>query len=151
MDLRPIDRIRQVQEPLLLIQGDQDRNTTLAQAERLFAAAPGPDKRLWVVRGAGHQDLYQFAPQEYQTRVTALLSRSLRATAPTPVTSQPTPNPIPTRQRPDGLLAQTARVPGRRPGSRHHATDQQCEQAQTTARTIEQRPVTDVLNCLMSA
>jgi hypothetical protein len=113
-DLRPIDGIRQVQEPLLLIQGDKDRNTTLAQADRLFAAAPGPDKRLWVVHGAGHQDLYQFAPQEYQTRVTALLAGSLRVTAPSPVGTHPTGEPHPNTAAP-GRLARSDRTCPRRP------------------------------------
>lgn len=76
-DLRPIDRIRQVREPLLIVQGDQDRNTTPAEAWRLFAAAPGPDKQLWLVPGAGHVDLYRSAPQEYRARVTAFLTAHL--------------------------------------------------------------------------
>ena len=81
-DLRPVDRIRRVREPLLLIQGDEDRNATLEQAQRLFAAAPGPDKQLWVVHGAGHVDLYRFAPQEYQSRVTSFLSERLGTATP---------------------------------------------------------------------
>lgn len=76
-ELRPVDRIREFRVPLLFVQGETDRNATLAQAERLFAAAPGPDKQLWVVPGAGHVDLYQFASQEYRDRVPAFLASRL--------------------------------------------------------------------------
>ncbi|RMI14636.1 MAG: alpha/beta hydrolase, partial [Calditrichaeota bacterium] len=35
---------------------------------RLYGAAPSP-KRLWLVEGADHEDLYAFAPEEYRRRV----------------------------------------------------------------------------------
>lgn len=74
--LRPVDRIGQVQAPVLLVQGDRDRSTTLAEGRRMFAAAAEP-KQLWVVPGAGHVDLYRYAPQRYEATVAAFLARWL--------------------------------------------------------------------------
>jgi fermentation-respiration switch protein FrsA (DUF1100 family) len=76
-ELRPIDRVRQLRVPLLVVAGEADRHTTLAESERLFAAAPGP-KALWVVPGAPHGDLYASAPAEYERRILAFFGAYLR-------------------------------------------------------------------------
>lgn len=70
--LRPIDHIRDVHVPLLILAGDADRHTTLAQSRMLFAAASEP-KQLWIVPGAGHVDLQTVAREEYARRVVAFL------------------------------------------------------------------------------
>jgi fermentation-respiration switch protein FrsA (DUF1100 family) len=70
--LRPIDHMRDVHVPLLIIAGDADRHTTLAQSRMLFAAASEP-KQLWMVPGAGHVDLQALAGDEYARHVVAFL------------------------------------------------------------------------------
>jgi fermentation-respiration switch protein FrsA (DUF1100 family) len=76
-ELRPIDRVRRVRVPLLVIAGEADQHTTLAESERLFAAAPGP-KSLWVVPRAPHGDLYASAPAEYERHILAFFGHYLR-------------------------------------------------------------------------
>ena len=77
--LRPIDAVRRLRVPLLLVAGEADRHTTLAESRRLFDAASEP-KELWVVPNAPHGDLYASAPAEYERRVLAFFDRYLRPT-----------------------------------------------------------------------
>ena len=77
LELQPIARIARLRAPLLLISGTEDRYTTLAESESLYAHASSP-KSFWAVDGAGHEDLHAFAPIEYQRRVGDFLARFLR-------------------------------------------------------------------------
>jgi len=71
--LHPIDALPSLRSPLLIAAGSVDRHTTLAETERLYAAARAPDKSLWIVPGAAHVDLHAFAPVDYERRVGAFL------------------------------------------------------------------------------
>jgi fermentation-respiration switch protein FrsA (DUF1100 family) len=76
--LRPIDRIANVRVPKLMIAGAEDLHTTLAESDRLYAAAAEP-KEYWVVPGAGHEDIHKLQGNAYETRVLAFLGRWLSA------------------------------------------------------------------------
>jgi len=76
--LRPIDVIGGVSEPLLLIAGTEDQYTRLTESRALFERATSP-KELWEVRGAGHEDLHDYSPLEYERRVGDFLMTRLRA------------------------------------------------------------------------
>ena len=52
-DLRPITGIPRLGAPVLVVAGQLDRHTTLAESESLYAEAV-PPKDLWVVAGARH-------------------------------------------------------------------------------------------------
>lgn len=80
--LKPIERIDEVRSPLLLMAGSDDRHTTLAESQRLFAAANQP-KRLWVVPGAAHVDLHRFAPGAYRAQLIGFLEEHLGVPAQT--------------------------------------------------------------------
>jgi fermentation-respiration switch protein FrsA (DUF1100 family) len=75
--LRPIDAIGSVEEPLLVIAGTEDRYTKLDETRALFARAQSP-KEIWEVRGAGHEDIHDYAPLEYERRVGAFFISHLR-------------------------------------------------------------------------
>ena len=77
--LHPIDALPALRSPLLIAAGDVDRHTTLAETERLYAAARAPGKSLWIVPGAAHVDLHAFAKAEYERRVGGFLQEGLRA------------------------------------------------------------------------
>ena len=72
--LRPIAHVGTLGMPVLIAAGSADRHTTLAETERLYAAAAAP-KSLWVVEGAAHVDLHAYAPTEYERRIGAFLER----------------------------------------------------------------------------
>lgn len=74
--LRPIDHVKALGAPVLIAAGLQDRHTTPAETRELFDAAPEP-KALWMVEGAAHVDLYDYAPKPYEQRVLGFLDRYL--------------------------------------------------------------------------
>lgn len=76
--LRPIEAMAGLRTPVMVVSGDADRHTTIAETRRIFAAAPEP-KRLWEVRGAGHVDLYRYDAHEYQARVGRFLAERIGA------------------------------------------------------------------------
>ena len=74
--MRPIDRISQIQIPKLIIAGSEDRHTTLEESLALFDAATEP-KQFWVVEGASHTDMCSFAPAEYRDRILTFFAANL--------------------------------------------------------------------------
>ena len=76
--LRPIDVIGEVRQPLLLIAGTEDQYTRLDESRALYARATS-QKQLWEVSGAGHEDLHDYAPLEYERRVGDFLIAHLRS------------------------------------------------------------------------
>ena len=72
--LRPIDRIGRVQCPVFILSGTRDEHTTADETRALFARA-GEPKLLWLMPGAAHVDLHQFAAREYERRVLGFLGK----------------------------------------------------------------------------
>lgn len=87
-ELEPIRSIARLGAPLLVVAGSNDAHTTLAESEELFDAAVAP-KRLWVVKGARHQDFLTFDPSGYESEVVEFLLEYLSWTGTwaTPATS----------------------------------------------------------------
>lgn len=63
-----LDRIKQVKAPLLVIHGDKDEIIHVSLGKDLYEAANEP-KHLWIIEGAGHNDLPVRAGQEYSERL----------------------------------------------------------------------------------
>lgn len=76
-DLRPIDKIAAVGCPVLIAAGDADQETTLAETERMFAAAQDP-KELVFFEGAGHIDLLAHDRQKYQSNIVSFFDKYLK-------------------------------------------------------------------------
>ena len=74
--LRPIERIASVREPVLMLAGSDDQYTPIEESLALFARIKSP-KRFWEVYGAGHVDLHDFAPADYERVVGAFLAEQL--------------------------------------------------------------------------
>jgi fermentation-respiration switch protein FrsA (DUF1100 family) len=74
--LRPIERIASVREPVLMLAGSDDEYTPIKESLALFARIRSP-KRFWEVPGAGHVDLHDFAPAEYERVVGSFLAEQL--------------------------------------------------------------------------
>jgi fermentation-respiration switch protein FrsA (DUF1100 family) len=75
-ELRPVEAIRHLHCPVLILSGTADRHTTEAQTRALFAAANEP-KELWLVPGASHDDLFSFDEAGYAAHVLGFLDRHL--------------------------------------------------------------------------
>lgn len=90
-DLEPIRFIHRLNAPVLVAAGAEDRHTPLSESRELFAAAAEP-KELWVVPGAGPEDLLACDPDGYDARVMAFLRHHL---GPVPVPAETrTPDPL---------------------------------------------------------
>lgn len=76
-DLSAVDRIGDLKAPVLVIAGEKDDRTTLADSQALFSRAVEP-KALWVVPNARHQDFHRFDETEYGKRVLLFLDRHLK-------------------------------------------------------------------------
>jgi pimeloyl-ACP methyl ester carboxylesterase len=84
-DLRPIDRMRGLNTPVLIAAGSRDSHTTPQETGAIFAAAL-PPKQLWLVQGAAHVDLHAFSGQKYERRTLEYFAQYLR---PLPGTHEP--------------------------------------------------------------
>lgn len=74
--LSPLDAIKHIHRPVLLVNGSEDRHATAAEARALFQAANEP-KELWIIEGAGHIDLHRHAGEKYETKVRHFLDENL--------------------------------------------------------------------------
>lgn len=72
---RAIDVMSRYAGPVLFVNGTEDRDVPLSEAEALFAQARGPKETL-TVKGAGH-GAYAKVPGDYLTRLTAFFERTL--------------------------------------------------------------------------
>jgi pimeloyl-ACP methyl ester carboxylesterase len=61
-------KIGRLRAPLLIVHGDRDSLVPLRFGQRLYAAA-SPPKWLWVVPGAGHNDILDAAGSAYRERL----------------------------------------------------------------------------------
>lgn len=59
-----LHHVQSLQIPVLFIHGTADRTVPSYMSEKLFAVAPEP-KQLYLVTGAGHDNLSEFAGREY--------------------------------------------------------------------------------------
>ena len=87
-DLKPIDRIGRLRCPIFIIGGIVDQHTTVADTQRLYAAAREP-KELWLIPDAAHVDYLRTSGAEYQRRVLAFFDRALRTRQPANPPLQP--------------------------------------------------------------
>jgi fermentation-respiration switch protein FrsA (DUF1100 family) len=68
---RPVDAVRSIDTPILLIHGTGDHETPVHHSEEIFAA--NPDRiRLWLVEKAEHTGGYPVEPVEFERQVMAL-------------------------------------------------------------------------------
>ncbi len=72
----PVRFVPRLGAPVLVAGGSRDPFTPEAETRALFAAAAAP-KRLWIVPGAGHEDLFAEDPAGYRAHVLAFLTETL--------------------------------------------------------------------------
>jgi fermentation-respiration switch protein FrsA (DUF1100 family) len=72
-------KIARVRAPVLAIHGDRDDIIPLRLCQSLMAAAPGP-KSLWIVPGAGHNDIVETAGATYRQHLSAFYAGLLNRT-----------------------------------------------------------------------
>jgi pimeloyl-ACP methyl ester carboxylesterase len=76
-DLRPIDALREVECPVLVMTGAEDKHTTLAETRRMFDCIP-TEKALEVFSEVGHKNLYGSDPEKYRERLLSFFEEYLK-------------------------------------------------------------------------
>lgn len=76
-NLQPIDWLPKIGCPVFIMSGAEDRHTTEEETHAMFEAANEP-KEFWMVEGAAHEDLYDFSPDDYRTRLLSFFERHLQ-------------------------------------------------------------------------
>ena len=71
-EVRPVDYIAKLPCPVFIMSGDRDTRTWPEDTRRLFEAAREP-KELWMIDGAGHEDLFRHVG--YEEKMRAYLKR----------------------------------------------------------------------------
>ena len=66
--VRPVESIKHVSAPILLIHGTADSRTPVTDSQALAAAKPDTTE-LWLVPGAEHVKSFATNPEEYSRRV----------------------------------------------------------------------------------
>lgn len=77
-ELAPVDAIRRIPCPSLIVAGAKDPVGGAAEAGLMFSVAPSPST-LWILQEAGHVDFYRFETDEYKKRVGEFLRTTLGA------------------------------------------------------------------------
>ena len=72
-EIAPAKHIAELNCPVLVMSGEDDRNTQPADARELFDHARDP-KSFWLVPGAAHVDLYGFAKQDYEQHLLSFIA-----------------------------------------------------------------------------
>jgi pimeloyl-ACP methyl ester carboxylesterase len=70
--LSPLQAIKRLKAPVMVIGGAEDRRTLREESQRLFEQAAEP-KRLWLIEGAKHQNFHLYAKAEYEERILEFL------------------------------------------------------------------------------
>lgn len=79
------EKIKRYEGPTLVIHGREDDLIPSSEAHLLFEASPSAHKRLLMVPGAGHNDLFARDLQGYLAEISWLLSRAKRPTESSPL------------------------------------------------------------------
>ena len=76
-EIRPIDALPKVNCPVFIMSGDADPHTTADETRTMYEAVTAR-KKMWLVKGAAHVDLHQFAKDEYEQRLIQFLEEALQ-------------------------------------------------------------------------
>ncbi|MDA0264356.1 MAG: alpha/beta hydrolase [Chloroflexi bacterium] len=68
-----VARVRKINAPVLVLHGDQDDTVPLSQGRKLYEAANQP-KQFQTLEGAGHNDTYEAASEQYCGAIESFLA-----------------------------------------------------------------------------
>lgn len=76
--LAPVEAMKQFAGPAMIVASSDDRLTTLADTQALYASIPGP-KRIWLAKGYSHGDIADIDTPEYRARLGDFLAAAIGA------------------------------------------------------------------------
>jgi pimeloyl-ACP methyl ester carboxylesterase len=75
----PLDDARRVFQPTMIVQGEADTKISPENGRRVYRSLASPSKQLYVVHGAGHDDIAGVGGSDYQQRIIAFFRQHLAA------------------------------------------------------------------------
>lgn len=72
----PLEAVRQLRIPLLLVHGTADDRIRSSYTERVYEQASSP-KEIWLIPGARHDNMWEIGGEEYRQRVAAFFEKHL--------------------------------------------------------------------------
>lgn len=70
------DKISRFEKPTLVIHAEKDHIIPLPEGQTLYDACPAPDKRLLIIPGANHNDIFLRGMKEYMEEVKGLAEKA---------------------------------------------------------------------------
>lgn len=89
--IRPIDDVVRLKQPILFIHGAQDKTVNVSNSQRLYAAANNP-QGLYIVKNAGHAELQRADPFGFERYVLGFLDNTLHTEVPLLPLARPLPS-----------------------------------------------------------
>lgn len=75
--VRPIDAVRHIEQPVFIAHGDADNNISYRYSEQLFANLKSKDKTFYLVKDAGHFGLFYEGGTPYKDSLMQFINRQL--------------------------------------------------------------------------
>lgn len=70
------DKISRFEKPTLVIHAEKDHIIPLPEGQALYDACSAPDKRLLIIPGANHNDIFLRGMKEYMEEVKGLAEKA---------------------------------------------------------------------------
>ncbi|MFQ9520761.1 MAG: alpha/beta hydrolase, partial [Turicibacter sp.] len=64
-DIQPVDAVKNISVPVLLIHGTDDKVTPPESSQYIYDAIPHENKKLWYIEGLGHCEADSLIEKEY--------------------------------------------------------------------------------------
>ena len=78
-DIQPVDAVKNITVPVLLIHGKEDRVTPPESSQHIFDAIPHESKELWYIDGLGHCEADSVIEDEYFDRIYQFINKYVKS------------------------------------------------------------------------
>lgn len=75
--VRPIEAVKNIEQPIILAHGDADKNITYQYGQQLFDSLKTMDKEFYLVKNAGHIGLWDAGGKAFETKMMGFIERQL--------------------------------------------------------------------------
>jgi len=76
--IKPIESVKNIEQPILLAHGDSDPNISVEYGKQLFENLKTKNKELIIIEGGGHFDLFDKGGKEYKTKLLNFIEQNLK-------------------------------------------------------------------------
>ena len=77
--VKPIESVKKIEQPILMVHGDADKNISSEYGEELFKNLKSADKEFLLIEGGGHFDLFEKGGAKYKMKINNFIQRNLKS------------------------------------------------------------------------